>query len=225
VISRRAAEAQRWAARLRTFLTMLIYLDTNIVQYIADHEEFIFGAVVVPQTKSGLLWKELKALRALIQFELEIEQLEVGNMWQVAAPAHLMKELLAGKPTNNQRRVYSLLREAWFDSDWRDYICWSHDQVALINASLGVLNIKQYADRRHIAEAIALRASWFLTNDKDIIKKTRRRKNEIGTIEGVRVARPSECLRIMSDNPSIGWSEHLANSDGRPNNGLQRTRR
>lgn len=187
---------------------MLIYLDANIVQYIADHEDFIFGEAVLPQTKSGLLWKELKALRALIQFELEIEQLEVANMWEVAAPAHLMKELLAGIPTDTQRKVYSLLREAWSDSDWADYIGWSDAWVRLSDASLGVLNMKQAADRRHLAEAVALRASWFLTNDKDIITKTRLRHKDVGIVEGVRVARPSECLRIMSANPSIGWSEH-----------------
>lgn len=187
---------------------MLIYLDANIVQYIADHDDFIFGEVLVPPTKSGLLWEELKALRALIGFELQIEQLEVANMWHVAAPGHLMKELLSGEPTDNQRKVYSVLLKAWSDSDWHDYIKPSAEQVRLNDEALRVLKLKQAADRRHLAEAIALKASWFLTNDKDIIKKTRSQQKNVGVIEGVRVARPSECFRIMFANPSIGWSEH-----------------
>jgi hypothetical protein len=168
---------------------MLIYLDANIVQYIADYEDFIFGEVAIPQTTGGFLWKELKALRGLIQFELEIEQLEVANLWEVAAPAHLMKELYAGKPTNIQRKTYSVLREAWSESDWAAYIEWSDENVRLNDMSLGVLNLKQAADRRHIAEAVALKASWFLTNDNDIITKTRL-WNKDSMVEGVRVVRP-----------------------------------
>jgi len=187
---------------------MLIYLDANIVQYIADHEKFIFRESLVPKMKSGLLYKELKALRALIEFELEVERLEVANMWHVAAPIHLIKELLSGKPIDNQRKIYSLLLKTWSDSDWQDYIKSSDEQVRLIDESLRVLKLKQAADRRHLAEAIALKASWFLTNDKDIIRKTRLEQNKINVIGDVRVARPSECLRIMSANPSLGWSEH-----------------
>ena len=185
---------------------MLIYLDANIVQYIADHEDFIFGEVVIPQTTSGSLWKELKALRALIQFELEIEQLEVANLWEVAASAHLMKELYVGRPTDTQRKIYSVLREAWSESDWTAYIEWSDDNVRLADTSLGVLNLKQAADRRHLAEAVLLKASWFLTNDNDIITKTRL-WNQDSMVEGVRVVRPSECFLMMCQNPTMGWVE------------------
>jgi hypothetical protein len=186
---------------------MLIYCDANILQYIADHEDFVFGEMIVPQTKSALLYRELKALRALIEFELEIEQLEVANMWHVAAPIHLMKELHSGKPTDIQQEVYSILLQAWFDSDWQDRIRASEEKVRSIDESLCILNLRHAADRRHLAEAIALEASWFLTNDKDIIKKTRLESSRVGEIEGVRVALPSECLRIMSANPILGWSE------------------
>jgi hypothetical protein len=187
---------------------MLIYLDANIVQYIADHEDFVFGETIVPQTKSGLLYRELKALRALIEFELKIEQLEVANMWYVAAPNHLLKELYSGKPTDTQQQIYSTLLNAWSDSDLQDYIKSSEEKVDQFDESLRVLNLKQDADRRHLAEAIALEASWFLTNDKDIINKTRLEINKVGVIQGMRIARPSECLRIMSADPSLGWSEH-----------------
>ncbi|HEV2803167.1 MAG TPA: hypothetical protein VGW12_22055 [Pyrinomonadaceae bacterium] len=199
--------AYRYDVRIYELL-MLIYLDANIVQYIADHENFVFGEAIVPQTKSGLLYKELEALRSLIEFELEIEQLEDANMWHVAASAHLMKELHAGKPTITQQQVYSTLLRTWADSDWQEHIKSSEEQVRIIDESLRVLNLKQDADRRHLAEAITLEASWFLTNDKDIIKKTRLENNKVGVIQGVRVARPSECLRIMIVNASLGWSEN-----------------
>jgi hypothetical protein len=67
--------------------------------------------------------------------------------------------------------------------------------------------LKQAADRRHLAEAVVLKASWFLTNDNDIITKTRL-WNKDGIVEGVRVVRPSECFLMMSHNPTMGWAEH-----------------
>jgi len=56
------------------------------------------------------------------------------------------------------------------------------------------LNLNGVKDRRHLAQAIALNASWFLTNDNDIILKCKEQ------MLPVRVARPSECL----DEISIG---------------------
>ena len=137
-----------------------------------------------------------------------IEQLEVANRWEVAAPTHLVKELLSGRPTPDQRRAYSILLQAWCDSDWPEYTSASEAEVTSIERSLRSLNLRDDADRWHLAEAIALEASWFLTNDSDIIDKTRPEPNVIGIIRGVRVARPSECLRVLSANPVGGWSEH-----------------
>jgi hypothetical protein len=61
------------------------------------------------------------------------------------------------------------------------------------------INLKS-ADRRHLAEAIALGAIWFLTNDKRLIKRTRSKKsqNEISIIQGVFIAKPSECFEELS---------------------------
>jgi hypothetical protein len=187
---------------------MLIYLDANIVQYIADHDDFLFGISEVPKTDSEPLLSELKALRALIQFELEIEQLSVDNIWDVAAPAHLMYELLSGRPSDNQRKVYSMLLRTWTESDWQQQSSTSWETVNRIEESLRYLNLRHIADRRHLAEAIALEASWFLTNDKEIIRKTRSEPNAIGIIQGMRIARPSDCFQAMHANPVLGWAEN-----------------
>ena len=188
---------------------MLIYLDANIVQYIADYEAFIFGTTPVPNNlKSGQFGEELQALRVLIEFALEIETLEVANRWEVAAPVHLMKELQSGKPTDNQRDAYSLLKRAWADSNLHDRVKVSEAEITSIERSLDALNLKHCADRKHLAEAITLQASWFLTCDKDILCKTRVYPKDIGVVEGVRVARPSECFQVLSANPALGWSEH-----------------
>ena len=109
-----------------------------------------------------------------------------------------MNELLAGIPRPNQRRVYSVLLEAWRDSDWQDSIAASEDRLSAIVDSLNSLNLKDSADKRHLAEAIALGASWFLTNDKNIINRTRRKLEMFSSVQGVQIARPSECIEEIS---------------------------
>ena len=54
------------------------------------------------------------------------------------------------------------------------------------------LNLKDSPDRRHQAEAIGLNASWFLTLDKDVLKKAAEKVRQI------RVCCPSECLEEIS---------------------------
>ena len=95
---------------------MLIYLDANIVEYCAVYENFVFGASNTPPVIEAKLLKELDALRRLV----EHEQLVEG--WDVAAPAHLMGELLSGEPELQVRKVYATLLEAWEDSAWRTTI-------------------------------------------------------------------------------------------------------
>ncbi len=164
---------------------MLIYLDANLVQYCADHCDFIFGESDKCEQVDSNLEKELSALHRLV----EIEQL--GD-WTFAAPRHLLEELRAGKPTEEQKETYKTLEEAWSDSAWLDDGRPTEDMVSCIQQSLGVLKFKHASDRRHLAEAIALNASWFLTNDKEIVKKTK------GEVQGVPVCRPSECLQEIS---------------------------
>jgi hypothetical protein len=172
---------------------MLIYLDTMIVEYCADYEDFVFGDDRKNPANEPKLAGELVSLRQLVELE------QFGD-WTFAAPSHLMNELLAGKPKSNQRRVYRILLEAWQDSAWNEFFETSEDKVLSIYESLRPLKLKGAADQRHLAEAIALNASWFLTNDGEVIRKTRTRGQRIGQVRQVRVARPSECI----DEISIG---------------------
>jgi hypothetical protein len=164
---------------------MLIYLDANLVQYCADHGKFIFGESDTCDQVNSNLAKELAALRRLVELE------QLGD-WAFAAPRHLLEELRAGKPTEEQKETYKTLEEAWSDSAWLDDSWPTEDIISSIEQSLGVLKLKHASDQRHLAEAIALNASWFLTNDKDILGKTK------GCVQGVRIRQPSECLQEVS---------------------------
>jgi predicted nucleic acid-binding protein len=173
---------------------MLIYLDANIVQYYADFEIFIFGDDTTPPTSDIKLLKELKALQTLVELE------QFGEGWEVAAPTHLIKELLKGQPTKDQQRIYGLLLRAWQDSEWQELVEANEEKIATIERSLRPLRLKDKSDRWHLAEAIALEASWFLTNDRNIIDRTRQNAEAVGNVQGVHVARPSEFI----DDASTG---------------------
>ena len=164
---------------------MLIYLDANVVQDCADHGDFIFGQSETCENVSPNLQKELAALRTLVELE------QLGD-WTFAAPTHLLEELGAGKPTEEQKETYKVLQEAWSDSAWFEDSQPTDDMIRKIECSLAVLKLEDVPDRRHLAEAIALNASWFLTNDKEILRKTN------GAVQGVRVCRPSGCLQDIS---------------------------
>ena len=170
-------------------------------------EDFIFREGVTPSVNNARLVKELVALRGLVGLALEIEQMEVANRWHFAAPAHLVRELLSGKPTAEQRSVYSILVQAWNDSEWRELVEASDERISIIEKSLRSLSLKDTADRWHLAEAIAMGTSWFLTNDKDIIKRTREELIAVGVVQGVRVARPSECIECLSFDPVFGLGQ------------------
>jgi hypothetical protein len=164
---------------------MLIYLDANVVQDCADHGDFILGQSETSENVSPNLQKELAALRTLVELE------QLGD-WTFAAVAYLLEELGAGKPTEEQKETYKVLQEAWSDSAWFEDNEPTDDVICKIERSLAVLKLKHASDRRHLAEAIGLNASWFLTNDKGILRKTN------GAVRGVRVRRPSECLQDIS---------------------------
>jgi len=145
---------------------MLIYLDANIVQYCADEEDFIFGNSERCKTADPNLRKELVALRRLVELE------QLGD-WHFVASPHLMAELHAGKPTRDQRKVYKVFQEAWNDSVYSEDSPPTEEKMRGIEQSLSMLKLKHAPDQRHLAEAIALNASWFLTNDKDVVKKAK----------------------------------------------------
>lgn len=164
---------------------MLIYLDTNIVQYCADESEFIFGETERSSTTDPKLQKELVALRRLVELE------QLGD-WIFAAPRHLLDELYAGTPTEPQRDTYQVLFEAWHDSVWAGDDSLTEERIKEIGESLSPIGLKHSADRRHLAEAVALAASWFLTNDGEVLRKTK------GLLRGMRVCLPSESLEEIS---------------------------
>ena len=164
---------------------MLIYLDANIVQYCADESEFIFGKTERFGTNDPRLQRELIALRRLVELE------QLGN-WEFAAPRHLLAELCAGKPTDDQRETYKVLEKAWSDSVWTDDESPTEGKIGEIEQTLIVLRLRHAADRRHLAEALALGASWFLTNDREVTKLTK------GLVRGVCVCRPSESVEEIS---------------------------
>ncbi len=168
---------------------MLIYLDAMIVQYIIDYQEYVFGEILGYSGKCPVyepkLKRELNALRRFIFLE------QLGD-WVYACTPHLWDELNAGKPTTEQQESYSVFMQAWKERAWTDAFPLDEGEVRRIGNSLKPLHLHHSADQRHLAEAIVLNASWFLTNDKEIIEKCK------GKELALRVARPSECLTEIS---------------------------
>jgi hypothetical protein len=167
---------------------MLIYLDANIVQYIVDNQEYVFGEISgysgeCPVTETKLK-RELNALRKLIFLD------QLGD-WVYACTPHLWDELNAGKPTTEQQESYPILMQAWKESAWTEAFPLDETEVTRVEASLRMLRLKS-ADRRHLAEAVVLNASWFLTNDEEVIKKCKKKGLPL------HIAKPSECLSEIS---------------------------
>jgi len=170
---------------------MLIYLDANLAQYYADYQDFISGDGAAPPINESLL-RELEALHQIVELE------QLGEGWHVAAPKHLIKELLY-KQTPDQREIYSFLLQAWQEAGQQEANEVSEEKITTIERSLYPLQLKD-KDRRHLAEAIALGAVWFLTNDKGLINHTRPKENKkvVCKVQNVYVARPSECIPEIS---------------------------
>ena len=102
---------------------MLIYLDSMLVQYIADYIGYILmlgGYVAEGEVdKSRLpfndpkLLTEIQALGRLAFLE------QLGNDWIYAATPDSMGELKAGKPTPKQIEFYDTLESTWYASSSR----------------------------------------------------------------------------------------------------------
>jgi hypothetical protein len=203
---------------------MLIYLDAMIVQYIADYQDFIFQDIILEHNVPNPVGEpkfaaELEALRRLAFLE------QFGH-WDFAVPAHLMHELLSGKPTRSQSETYGVLSQAWRDSIslWNAGTKADEKVISSIEDVLALLTLQHRADRRHLAEAIALGACWFLTNDRNIISRTRLKQDELRDLtdgielddprlaanqmlrrmlEMTKVARPSECVEVTEGDLSL----------------------
>ncbi len=163
---------------------MLIYLDANLIEYTAEYEDFIFQESDECPVVEPKLRKEVNALRQLVELD------QYGD-WTYVAPMHLLDELRAGDRTRRQLATCKVLEHAWLDCvDQASEPTESH--IHRIERGLYRLRMRDSADRRHLAEALARGASWFLTNDGDIVRKTH------GKIGAMRVSRPSECLEEIS---------------------------
>jgi hypothetical protein len=154
---------------------MLIYLDANIVQYCADHGDFVFGATDQCQVSEPRLKTELEALRHIVELE------QLGD-WDFATSPLLLKELTVGRPTVEQSRTYAILEQSFSRQDWP-----GEQQIKAIRHQVVPTDLQGQADGQHIATALAMGASWFLTNDRAIISRT------AGHVSTMRVARPSDC--------------------------------
>jgi hypothetical protein len=159
---------------------MLIYLDANIVQDTADYADFLFGNQSPCPVKEPVARKELCALRQLIDLE------QFGS-WTFASCDHLLVELHRGRPSNDQLETYEILKDS-FNAEYA-----IDEQVFRdVLQELLPLRLRDRADRIHLATAVAMGASWFLTNDNGILRKVG------GQIRSTRVARPSECINEIS---------------------------
>jgi len=180
---------------------MLIYLDANIVQYCADYGDFVFGRDGAVRPPNHNLKMELRALGEIIELAVRAEVQDLDNRWDVAAPIHFLEELCRGNLSQEQVDTYRSLREAWQDLGIEEHGSPDVEVVNAVETKLRRLNLRDPPDRRHLAEAVAIGASWFITLDKDIIKKTRDEPSKQTMIEGVIVGRPSELrARMTLDN-------------------------
>ena len=183
---------------------MLIYLDANVVQYSADYGDFVFRLEGARRPPNPNLEMELRALGEVIELAVRAEVQDCEHRWDVAAPRHLLDELLRGRPTPDQIDTYHTLRDAWRDLGLDEYESPDVAAVDAVDDRLRSLNLQHAPDRRHLAEAVAIRATWFLTLDEEILNKTREVPSELGMIEGVIVARPSELRARTTFHPVFG---------------------
>jgi hypothetical protein len=159
---------------------MLIYLDANIVQDTADYADFLFGTQADCPVEERVAQRELCALRELIDLE------QFGS-WTIANCDYLQVELHRGRPSNDQLQTYEMLNDcvnpecAFDERVFRDVL-----------QDLLPLRLRDRADQWHLATAVAMGASWFLTNDHGILRKVS------GLIRSTRVASPSECIEEIS---------------------------
>jgi hypothetical protein len=184
---------------------MLIYLDANIIQFIADRE-------TMTQTDPTLV-TELQALDEIIELAVYAEMQDLDHRWDIPAPEHLLDELEHGDPKPWQLDTYRSLREAWQDCGIEKYGTPDARTVERPQRRLARLKLKDPPDILHLGEAVAMGAAWFLTYDKEILKKTRNKNKpgEPGVIEGVTVGCPSELRARMTFDPVFGLQLEQSN--------------
>ena len=143
-------------------------------------------------------------LGEVIELAVRAEVQDLDHRWDVAAPRHLLEELSRGNPSQEQLDTYRSLREAWLELGIEEHGVSDIEMVNAVETRLRRLSFRDPPDRRHLAEAIAIGASWFITLDKDIIKKTRDEPTKPTKIEGVIVGLPSELRTRMTFDLVLG---------------------
>lgn len=158
---------------------MLIYLDANIVQYCADFDGYLSGDSRECPVRDSWLRGQLEGLRELIE-------LDQHGHWDFAAPEELLRELHRGRPTREQRKTYPILERATMtpEPDRR--------RVDNVSACLIGLGLSR-SDRRQLATAAAMGASWFITCDQEIVRRVADTLD--GRIDSMRVAHPSSAVQ------------------------------
>lgn len=162
---------------------MIIYLDSNIVRYSAAYDDYLLGMTDRVPVDQPRLAREIKALRKLV----ELDQL---TDWEFACSPQLMKELFEGNPSADRKATYQLLVDAWEQSG-NEVEGDLEKKANQVESALHFLELDE-PDRRHLAEAIAIDASWLLTNDDKFVEKCKSAKLPL------RVAYVSECLTEVS---------------------------
>jgi len=158
---------------------MLVYLDANIVQYCADFDGYLSGDSRECPVVHSWLRGQLEGLRQLIE-------LDQHGHWDFAAPEELLRELHRGRPTREQGETYPILERVRMtpEPDRR--------RVDSVSACLIGLGLSR-ADRRQLATAAAMGASWFITCDQEIVRRVA--DNLGGCIGPMCVAHPSSAVQ------------------------------
>jgi hypothetical protein len=173
---------------------MIIYLDSCIVRYILRYHHYLCQQTGQCPVSEPKLAREIRALRKFNEYDQYA-------FWEFAWSPRLERELIDGSRSITQRETFRDLRGAWKSSHLFDDEFTS--RANRIERSLFWLRLDD-GDRRHLAEAIALDADCFLTNDEAMIEECT--KAELPLL----VSKVSECVRAISE--SLHLDEEKASS-------------
>ncbi len=153
------------------------------MRYAAAFDAYIVGMMDEPPVDQPKLARELEAIRRFVEIDSLAD-------WDFACSPRLTKELFEGNPSTRRKAVYKLLMDAWNESG-NEFGPDFSEKANRLESTLVPLGLDG-PDRRHLAEAIVIGASWLLTNDDKFVEKCRTAKLPL------KVAYVSECLNRIS---------------------------
>jgi hypothetical protein len=143
-------------------VSMLIYLDSMIVQYMADYIDYIMmlgGYIAEGDVDKSRLPYDDPKLPTEIQALGHLAFLEqICGDWHYAATPHSMTEFKTGKPTRKQIEFYAILESTWYESGWLDTYPLDPRSASAARPALMQWNLRS-PDRLHIAQAMVLNAA------------------------------------------------------------------